>query len=424
MAQRNLLLSTPWWLGFFLTANLYLVPSAENSPRSTDLLAVFLGIWLLLRAHRRGLSVAPLAAIAAANLLPLYWLFVSFLGRDMGTLAQMARWILAIPWAIALVEILRSDVSKHRFLWGLIIGCAVNIGVVGLQYAGVEALLRPLGIAAADTDVQRWYGQSVRFSGLHRHYGASSAVASLIVPATLVLFVQGKRGWWLPMLSLVALAVMLHLTFTRSPLVVSLLCVVLTLFSSRKIARSLPFAFALVAVGIPALLLYGPPGGNVRWQDTSSTGANVGERATSNRVALELIIENPLGLGVSNGHKRLLDESAIGATHNAFLQAGLYIGAPLALALLIALLHHMWGLVHGAARPHYWTAIFGTQLVGLFAFEEHLNNPTFVILASWLLALSASRLFGRRVVKPERSGADSWTDSPMQMPTRSHPAGP
>jgi hypothetical protein len=32
------------------------------------------------------------------------------------------------------------------------------------------------------------------------------------------------------------------------------------------------------------------------------------------------------------------------------------------------------------------------QLIGLFSFEEHLNNPTFMVLTNWLIAASVVQI--------------------------------
>jgi len=392
--------SAPIWLGFFLTVNLYLIPTSSGSPRLTDGIAVGLALWLLVLGHRRGLPAASLSILAIANALPLCWFAYALWTRDMGTVTQMARWLLAVPWALGLLEILREREEQQRFLWGLWLGGMANVGVVGMQYLGLEAPLRPLGISMADTETLRWYGAQARFSGLHRHYGASAAVASLLAPVSMVLYFSGRRGIWLPLVSLLGIGVVSHLTFTRSPAIATIVTVIVAILSSRRVGRSATLASCLLIVGIPALAIFGPPGGKVRWSDNLTAGANLRERATSNRAAAELIVENPFGLGVAQGRARLLERSSIPATHNAFLQAGLYVGLPLALILVLVCFHQMWGLLRGVDHSTYWKALLSVHLLGLFLFEEHLNNPTFVILVSWLVALSAARVFG-----PDRESA-------------------
>jgi O-antigen ligase len=176
--------------------------------------------------------------------------------------------------------------------------------------------------------------------------------------------------------------------------VVTVATVAVALVAARRAGRAAILAIVLAVIAIPAVVIIGPPGGKVRWSDSLSAGANVDERATSNRAALELIVENPFGLGVVRGQNKLIERSSISATHNAFLQAGLYIGLPMALILIVACCYQLWGLLHGVEHPTFWKALMAVHLIGLFLFEEHLNNPTFVILVSWMLALSAARAFG------------------------------
>ena len=390
--QATIVRFAPAWLGFLLVVNLYLLPQAGTSPRFSDLLAGLLALALLVRWHQRGLPGAALAAGAMVILLPLGWLGFAFLERDMATLVQAARWLLALPWAVALVVVLRDEDDRARFAWGLVLGCGVNALVVVMQAVGLDAPLRPLGISSTDSDIATWVMQAPRLPGLHRHYGASSAVTSLIAPAALYLYLSGRRGIWLPLVCLLALAVTLQITFTRSPLVVTAVTVALALITARRFGRLLRLGAVLLALSVPALIVIGPPGGKARWTDVVSFQANASERYESTINGLELALENPVGLGVSATQEEMTQRGAIKATHNALVQAAVFFGLPLALMLLAALLHHAWILLRGVDDPGFVEGLIAVQVLGLFLFEEHLNNPTFVILASWLVVASADRL--------------------------------
>jgi hypothetical protein len=384
--------SAPWWLGFLLVVNLYLIPGSGTSPRGTDLIGAGLAVWVLVRAHRRGIRALPLAVLAVANLLPVVWLFFSYLDGDRGTLVLAARWLLSIPWAIALVEMLRDRRALDRFAWGLLVGCGANVAVVLMQFLQIDAILRPFGMSVGDQDMATWVGKQTRLPGLHRHYGATSAVTSLILPPALWFYLRGRHGLWLPLLALGGLAITLHLTFTRSPLVVAMVTVLAAVATARLPRRSVTLTALLAAVAIPALIAIGPPGGAVRWSDTASFQANALERVRSTWVGFALSVEHPLGLGQSEARRLMIDETALTATHNAFVQAGLFFGVPLALALVVAFVHLAWGLTRGAQSEGWFLALLAVHLTGLFLFEEHLNNPTFLVLASWLIAASADRL--------------------------------
>ena len=384
--------SGAWWLGFLVVVNLYLIPSSGSSPRFTDLLGAGLGIWVLVRAHRRGVRALPLAALGVANVLPLVWMVLSLLDGDRSTTILAARWLLAVPWAIALVELTRAPGGMERFAWGLIAGCGVNVGVVALQFLQLDAILQPLGISREDQDKLIWVGKQSRLPGLHRHYGASSAVTSLIVPAAFWLYLRGRHGLWLPMLSLLGLAFTLHATFTRSPLVIAALTILVAVAAARNPKRSTVLVGILGSVALPAFFLFGPPGGSLRWSDTAAAEANALERFRSTWVGFVLGLENPWGLGQREAMIRLGDETSLSATHNAFVQAGMVFGLPLAVLLLVSMGHLAWGALGGARSSGYLLALLAVHMAGLFLFEEHLNNPTFLVLSSFAIAASADRL--------------------------------
>lgn len=382
----------PAGLGFLLVVNLYAMPQAQNSPRLTDLLALVLALWLLVHVHRNGVPGFPLAVIALVALMPLGWAGYSLLQGDRTTFVIAFRWLLAVPWALALVVLAGDVPGRTRFMEGLFWGAAVNAAVVIMQYAGMDAPLRLLGISSTDSEVATWVADEVRLPGLHRHYGASSAVTSLIAPAALYLYLAGRRKIWLPLLALAALAITLQITYTRSPLLVTGVSVALALVCARRMRPLLALGTTLLVVAIPALLLIGPPGGKARWTDELSVQANASERFASTVAGAELALAHPLGMGVAQAQDELQSAVGIDATHNAFVQTAVFLGLPLAIVLLYAFLHHALRLGRGVHDPGFPLALLAVHVFGLFLFEEHLNNPTFVILASWLAAATAQRV--------------------------------
>lgn len=389
----------PAGLGFLLTVNLYVLPHAGTSPRLTDLVALVLALWLLVHTHRHGIPGLPLAVAALVALLPLGWTAYSLLEHDTTTFVLAARWLLAVPWALALVVLAPDTASRTRFMQGLLVGAGVNALVVVMQYTGFDAPLRVFGIASTDSEMATWVMDEVRLPGLHRHYGASSAVTSLIAPAALYLYARGRHGIWLPLVALAALAVTLQLTFTRSPLLVTAVSTALALLCARRTRPLVILGATLLVVAIPALVIVGPPGGKARWTDELSFQANAHERFASTWAGIELAFEHPLGMGVDAAQTELKRLVAIDATHNAFVQAALFLGLPLAVMLGYAFVHHSVRLFRGIDDPGFALALLAVHVLGLFFFEEHLNNPTFVILASWLAAAAAQQL-----ARPTRNG--------------------
>jgi hypothetical protein len=189
--------------------------------------------------------------------------------------------------------------------------------------------------------------------------------------------------------ALAGLAVSLHLTSTRSPIVVTVLTVVYAAAAARRVGRVVLVGFVLLTVVAPLVVAYGPPGGWSRWRNVEALGINVDERLESNLVSLMLIVSHPQGLGVGEGKDRLADATSIDATHNAFLQAALYFGAALGLLAMLGLGFTILRGFGGPEHPLFLPGLLAFQTAGLFMFEEHLNNPTFVVICTWCIVALA-----------------------------------
>lgn len=390
-----------WCLGFFLTANVYLMPALSLSPRATDLIALLLSLWILYRLGSSGMNWAPLIILLAFNLLPLLWLAYAFLTGDAQTLVLAIRWSLALPWGLALAHIMQAAHARRVFLYGMIWGMLANVGVILLQAAGLDSTLNILGLSSTDTDFGQRVYRTVRFPGLHGHHNASASVISLIIPVSLALYFRYRASIWLPVVGLGALMIAIHLTSTRSALLVAAVTFVSALLWVRRPRRALTLLTLAGGVAIVFFAMVGPPGGKLRWADIISTEENVGGRFTSNVSALRLSLEHPLGMGVKTGREELIADSAIPATHNAFLQASLFFGLLPALILCVVFAYLVFQILRGEAGPDFWLGVFALHLSGLFLFEEHLNNATFMILTNWLLAAGAVQISGGQL-----AGAD------------------
>ena len=381
----------PSILGFFLVANTFLVPTLATSPRATDVLGLGLAVWLVMLAHRRGVPKGPLAVLGLAIVMPVVWLGWGLLEGQPSTLSQAARWLLAVPWAVALLLINGDQTARVRFVWGLVVGSGVGVLVVLMQNMGLNGPLQRLGLSASDAAFHHYVYHQVRIPGMHGHPNSSSAVISLIAPAVMYLYLRSRAQFWLPIVGLLAMLASMHLTSSRSPLVVTAPVVMLALVAARNPRRALPLFVSLGLGFVVFLAVFGLPGGAARWADMLAIQANVHERLSTNLTALEIMVHNPLGLGVVGGKDAMLEIGAISATHNAFLQAGVFFGTPLALMLLVAVSVHGWRMLVDPRHGNLWPGLVALQVAGLFMFEEHLNNPSFVILACWLMAAAAWR---------------------------------
>lgn len=392
----------PFVLGFFLVANGTVTSAAGGTVRMTDLFALVMAAALVVRSARSGLGWRPLAATGVVVALPVVWSGLAWFGAaDRETLSLGIRWLLAVPWALVLVSMMHREPDRTRFVKGLAVGCGFNALVVVAQYFGVDGPLQRLGFSSFGERLI-WVGEQVRLPGLHGAPSSSAAVISLVAPATLWLYLRDRASILWPVVGYAAAAVGLHLTSSRSPLLMVGLSTLLALGVTLTRRRALGlWAFGL-AVALPVLLVVGPPGGWARWTDTGDTMVNVSDRWLSNVTAFELTLQHPLGMGVEDGRRALFTDTGIQATHNAWLQAALFFGIPVALAILFGFALDLWRLRYGWRSTAFWPALVTFHLCGLFLFEEHLNNPTFVILTVWLVT---EAVMARQTAPPQSARA-------------------
>ena len=381
----------PFLVGFFLTVNLYLAPFLATSPRATDLGGLLLGCWVLIRLASGQQRPQPLATVGLVALVPIIWLFFSLLNGDSPTAVLTARWILAVPWALALLVIIREDHSLEMLAWGLVIGCLVNVLVIILQWLGFESLLQLIGMSSSGANYTQFVSHQVRIPGLHGHHNASSSVISLLVPAAFFLYFRHKMKLSLLLGGLLGLLIALHLTSTRSPLLVSISTILFASAMARKMRQSILIGTVLLGFLVPLVAVYGPPGGWARWKNTEALISNASERADSALGALSLSVDNPQGLGITQGHIQLVEKTGIRATHNAFLQATLVWGIPFGILVTLGLILAVVRGFGGGNSGFFLPSLVAFHLCGLFMFEEHLNNPTFIVLTVWIIQVAWGR---------------------------------
>ncbi len=247
-----------------------------------------------------------------------------------------------------------------------------------------------MGLSSSDSAYYHYVFYSVRIPGLHGQHNASATIISLAIPAVFFLYFRRKCSLAVVMGTLLGFLVALHLTSTRSPLIVAIPAVVYAFVAAHEAGRGVILGAVLLAVVVPLVAVVGPPGGWSRWSDTEAIHANAGERANSTLGAMELAIGNPAGFGVTRGKEQLADATGSLATHNAFLQASVHLGMPLALAVLAGMIAVILRGLGGPDGPLFLEGLLAFQTAGVFMFEEHLNNPSFVILACWFVVAAAT----------------------------------
>ncbi len=397
----------PFLAGYFLSVNLYLLPGLANSPRATDLGGALLGLWVLAKLVRGRQPLSHLGSVAVISIVPIIWLFFSLLNGQPQTAILTCRWLLAGPWALALLLIPAEEDRQYGFARGLLVGGLVNTLVIVLQQLGMQSLLQMIGLSSSGANYTEYVSHQLRIPGLHGQHNASSAVTSLMIPAGFFLYFRRRLHAALLLACILALLVALNLTSTRSPLVVTVVTIAFASLRARRYRLSIALGIFLLGIIGPLVLVYGPPGGWSRWKDTQALTSNATEREDSNLGALALILDHPLGMGEVRGHELLTEKTGLPSTHDAFLQAGLIWGLPFGLLLASGM---MMIIIRGSGKGpgvYFLPGLLAFHMAGLFLFEEHLNNPTFIILTTWLVALALQQGF-----TSGRSPADGQPHNP------------
>ncbi len=383
----------PFLGGFILSVNLYLMPWLADSPRATDLGGALLGLWILVKLAQGRQPLHHLASAGLVALVPLIWLFFGILEGYAQTTVMTGRWLLAMPWAIALCLLQDDEKRQYNFAWGLLLGGLVNVLVIILQQLGFQSMLQMVGLSSSGANYTEFVSYQLRIPGLHGQHNASSAVTSLMIPVGFYLYFRRKiKLVWL-LTSILGLLIALNLTSTRSPLVVTVATITFASIMARRFRLSILLGVFLLGIIGPLVVVYGPPGGWARWRNTEAMTSNATEREDSNWGALELSLDHPLGLGVARGHQLLEEKTGLRSTHNAFLQAALTWGIPFALLLIVGM---AVAVIRGSGSEQAMTflpSVLAFHMTGLFLFEEHLNNPTFIILTAWLVSTAFHRKF-------------------------------
>lgn len=371
--------------GFVLMVNFYLLPFLPASPRGTDTISAFLVLAIVWRLAKGRQSPQPVTLALLVGLIPLIWLFFALMDGHGSSVLVTVRWLLALPWAVALTWMLESDEKQLSFARGLFVGGIFNVLVIVLQWLGAESQLQMVGLSSSDASYHHFVSHQVRIPGLHGHHNSSSSVISLMVPAGFFLYYRNHLKASVLYGGLGALLVAIHLTSTRSPLIVAFLSIFFISAQARRLHRSVLVGAVLLGVMLPLVMVYGPPGGWSRWKNKEALISNATERLDSGQGAWQLCLDNPLGIEVDKGHEELEARTGIKATHNAFLQAALTWGLLFGFLLLLGIVTMIVKSLGGIGNPLFLPGILAFHAAGLFMFEEHLNNPTFVIIAAWAM---------------------------------------
>lgn len=282
------------------------------------------------------------------------------------------RWLSAMIIALAAALMIRDLGSSRDFMAGLLVGALLSLLVLFLQFSSDLRSFGPVLFEDPDAKLVYFGHGDLRAVGLYGHPNASAAVVALALPTAVVLsrgrLVGDMVGWG-------AVVGAYLLTVTRAAVLVSAL--VWTVLSARLAPRRLVAGALAVVV---AILVVGPPGGWERWDDPTELAANGSDRLRTTTEAARIVLLHPVSSGTSFGSE--VGQAKFFSVHNAFVQTGLYLGIlapPFFIGAVVAGI--LW------MRRSEPVGALSLQVAGLFMFENHLVNVTFVIILLFIVVI-------------------------------------
>jgi hypothetical protein len=302
--------------------------------------------------------------------------------NGMATTNLSLRWIELTVLALALFFINNNPARCACFAFGLILGSSANCLILWLQSLGFSTELIRLGLAYPNFD-RLWAGRTMeRYSGLHGHPNGAAAVIALCVPAMIALTIEFRKTLLLAVIAILICVPAALLTYSRSAFLVSLALLIFWFFRLRSSNRLIITGFTLVTAAL--IFFVAAPSLSERWAVDASSEGNAATRWETTQQSAEAILNSPFGLGsdFENGFSRDNQLSlSVLATHNAFTHLGLSGGLPIMILVLASLIAAASSL-RTSNDLKAWLALY---LLGIFFFEEHLRNPTFIVLTLWLV---------------------------------------
>ena len=129
-----------------------------------------------------------------------------------------------------------------------------------------------------------------------------------------------------------------------------------------------------------------------------SIAVNAADRWWTIATSLDLIMQNPLGMG-SAYVAPLETATGTSATHNAYLELALMGGVPLMVLVVLRLVKAAARLFTPWRPVEAWLAAY---FLGIFAFETYFLLNTVQVMTLWLV-ISPLRSFGKRTAPQARA---------------------
>lgn len=390
--------------GLAIPFNVILLSQAGQDVRLLDVVSMAMfpvALWLSLRRTYLLLALLLLGVVFfLPSLIQAAVLFARY--DELNDIVFPVRFLTAIVLCGALTPLLDRARPRSLFALGMGLGCCLNIIPLVFERLGRHQTMVALGLAPSDLAVQPWDLQ-LRPPGLHGHANATSAVISLAIPVAAFMAGSSPRRWWLLLpLAVGAQLACSYYTETRGAVLVS---VVTLAYAAALRWRAASLLVLAPLLGLAALVAAGLSDGPLLPQSFTrldTAGANATERLSTMAAGLQVMLEQPWGLGRTLGSDMVYRITGVGGTtathvtsipmHNSFVWLGVTFGlVPVVLTLV--------GFIAMATRAGRLDAdglrgLLAFHIFGLCLFEDHFQNASFIallmlLLGGWLAGLLA-----------------------------------
>jgi hypothetical protein len=399
-----------------------------NGPRTTDLLNLVCAALLILAVFKSAQLHRVIYGILLVWALTVPWVFMEIYALsgvpDPPVQRLLVRWILCGCSAYLVTVLAESPVLRPRFLCGFLIGLVLSSLTLLYDFLTFSPEDLPIEqlVNLAIYNGKDIYDFIYRASGIFGHPNGAAGCVLVAVPILLGAIHEGRSPRWYIVIALALMGAVFYLTKSRGPLLVSAALVAYWLWSQTRGVR-----IPLILAGVTAILGVFAAGGFVtdwsgnvlveRFLDTNSISVNAGDRWWTIATSLELILQNPLGMG-SAYVEPLETATGTSATHNAYLELALMGGLPLTVFVVIRLVTAAAGLFTPWRPVEAWLAAY---FLGIFAFESYFLQVTVQLMTLWLV-ISPLRSFGTQTAPQARASMPPRPDQGLAV--RSATRGP
>lgn len=357
-------------IGFAITANFSLMPSAEHAPRLLDVFTSTAATWTIISLFTRPFFQQLAWLFLATLFFLMYAIWGSFVADNSLIIASVR--LIVVLLSIPTIGLLLATQQART---SLLLGGAVGAVVVAAIAMGQKLEFYGFFFSFIPTNTSEWWGSIGRRAvGIWQHPNELTAIQAIGAAMALSLAWRPKLYIVAHLLFFLIVGLTYYATQTRAGIVEAVFIgFVVYGFQPNKQRRMRVFLISL-PIFLAAILL-APDLLGERWTGTTREGltlmGNISERLGTTLNSLFAILLHPFGLGFEGRleHVKQINHG-ITATHNGFISFGLTFGLLPVVLLLVMAIKQLW-----ADRSHFLFPTLATITLVLFT-EDIIYSPS------------------------------------------------